>query len=763
MAAQTLHLGEPFPLTSTRYGTARGHHPLLLSNGADPVVFWTDGRYLRAARIGAGGASPSRVILDANTGDPEYDAVWTGRQFLVVAGTRDGVTGRLVAANGDPLGAPFVIVAGGRPHVAFNGRNALLLYTEPFSRQINTLLLTPDGTVAASPRLSAMTADGRLAVASNGSTFAAVVPRALEPRLLQFDGSGNLTSETILGTYGSSATIATDGRRYLAVGACGEAGPCSPAYTRLVDADGSVGPAVEHDALLPPFPFQPSAVWSGSEWVVAYVRGLLDSSGTLNVLHLDAATAAIAKREQQTAAESSLATVGGRVLAAWVGAHFYDAIYVGGLPLGSGVVTPVSIAPAFQLLPVAAAAANGTLIAWQEMGNGVTTLYTGFRAANGAWTERPVFSFPPSDCYYCYESTVNAYAASDGNEFILLSGLKMRRLDAAGLPIGDPISVPNNVSIQQLLWSGHDYFLLNYERITRLSPAGAITASVPMPKPIGQAFTFASDGSGGLLAVWVNRFISEFEQRTTGLFAVRLDRDLQPIDMTPIELTSDDPAITASSAAWDGEQYVVVWSGAKGVKAARFAATGAAMAKITQISSDLSSQTDVVPIRDGVAVRWFYYNGANTVAFLHRDGTVTAPAVVSAPGTPGTVAALPNGDAAYIEQAVLASYESRTRLTMRTISEAPLPSKPDAPLLSAQQSTLTWSAPPQPVSGYRVEMRRGDEPWVELEPVLAPEVHALVVNNGPAAYRVRAWNDAGLGAVSNNVVLGAVRRRASRP
>jgi hypothetical protein len=769
LAAQTLHLGEPFPLTSTRYGTARGHHPLLLSNGVDPVVFWTDGRYVRAVRVGSGIVSPSRVILEANTGEPSYDAVWTGHQFLVVAGTRDVVGGtgnqvaaRLVAANGEPLGAPFTIVAGGLPHVAFNGRNVLLIYTEPFSTQVNTLLLTANGNVVASPRLSGMRADGRVAVASNGSTFAAVVPRALEPRLLQFDGSGNLTSETILGTYGSSATIATDGRRYLAVGACGEGGPCSPAYTRLVDADGSVGPAVEHDALLPPFPFQPSAVWSGSEWVVAYIRGLSGTTGMLNVFHLDAKTAAISKREQQSAVESSLTAVGGRVLAAWVASRFYDTIYVAGLPLGSGVVTPVSIAPTFQILPVAATSANGTLVAWQELGSGVTTLYTGFRAAGGAWTERPIFSFPPNDCYYCYETTVNAYAAGDGNEFILVSGLELRRLDAAGAPIGNPIALPP-LSIQQLLWSGRDYFLLNYERITRLSPAGAITASVPMPKPIGQAFTFASDGSGGLLAVWVNRFISEFEQRTTGLFAVRLDRDLQPIDMTPIELTSDDPAITASSATWDGQQYVVAWSGAKGVKAARFAATGAAMPKITQISTDLSSQTDVVPIRDGVAVRWFYYNGANTVAFLHRDGTVTAPAVVSAPGTPGTVAALPNGDAAYVDQAVLASYESSMRLTMRTISEAALPSKPDAPRLSAQQSTLTWSAPPQPVSGYRVEMRRGDEPWVELEPVLAPEVHALVVNNGAAAYRVRAWNEAGLGALSNSVALGAVRRRASRP
>jgi hypothetical protein len=284
-----------------------------------------------------------------------------------------------------------------------------------------------------------------------------------------------------------------------------------------------------------------------------------------------------------------------------------------------------------------------------------------------------------------------------------------------------------------------------------------------MPKPIGQAMAFASDGNGGLLAIWIERYITEFTSATTGLYAVRLDRNLQPIDTTPIALAPDDPAITAPFATWDGEQYVVVWSGEKGLKAARFAATGTPTPKVTVISGNLTTETSVVPIRGGAAIRWRYYNGANTVAILHRDGTLTAPAVVSEPGNAGIIAALPNGDVAYVDRPVLASYETRPRLTMTTISEATLPSKPAAPLLATQQSTLTWSAPPQPVSGYRVEMRRGDEPWVELEPTFAPDVHALVVNNGPAVYRIRAWNDAGLGAYSNSVALGAVRRRTTRP
>jgi hypothetical protein len=762
LAAQTLHVGEPFPLTGTRYATTRGHQPLLLSNGVDPVVFWNDGRYVRVVRAGAGVVSPSRVILNAYPGEPEYDAVWTGRQFLVVAG---GVSGQLVAANGEPLGEPFFIVAGRRPRVAFNGRNVLLIYTKPFSNEIDTLLLSADGKVVASPHLSGMTADaGPVAVASNGSTFAAVAPRAVEPRLLQFDAGGNLTSETLLGTYGSTATIATDGRRYLAAVACGGGGPCSPAYTRLVDANGSVGPAVEHDALLPPFPFQPSAVWSGSEWIVAYVRGLSDSSGTLTVFHLDAATAQIAKREQQTAGGSALATVGGRVLAAWVGDRYYDTIYVGELPLGSGVVTPVSIAPTHQLLAVAASTANGTLVAWQEIGGGVTTLYTGFRAASGGWTERRVLAFPPnSGCYYCYENMLNVFAASDGNEFILLTGLTLRRLDAAGAPIGNPIALPNNLFYQQVLWSGRDYFLLNYETITRLSPAGAVTATIPMPQPIRQGASFATDGNGGLLAVWIDSYITEFASTTIALSAMRLDRDLQPIDPMPITLADHDGGLASPAVAWDGAQYVVVWSGKNGLSASRLAATGPAMPKVTPISSDRTSQISVVPTRDGVAVRWHFYNEANRVALLHRDGTLTEPSLVSAPGNPGIVAALPNGDAAYIEPDVLGEYASRPRLTMRTISETPLPPKPAAPLLSAQQSTLTWSAPPQPVSGYRLGMRRGGERWGERDPTLGADVRALVLNNGPAAYRIRAWNDAGLGAYSNTVALGAVRRRASRP
>jgi hypothetical protein len=761
-SAQPLSIGDRFPLTNTRYRTARGRAPLLVDNGAGAVVFWTDSRYVRATRVGA---LTSRVVLDGVSSAPEqFDAVWTGHQYLVVAG---GV-GRLVAANGDPLGAPFAIVAGGGSRLAWNGRNALLLYVDSASGQLASLLLNADGTRAAAPRqLAGLTYQtSRPALASNGDTFAAVVPHSGNPHLLLFDRNGNLTSDSILGEFGASGAIASDGRRYLVVLACAQEWTCAPAYARLVEADGRVGPPTPLDE---PYTWQPSAVWSGSEWIVSYVRGV-EEPGTLNVLHLDANAAGIERRETQTVAESSLAVVGGRVLAVLVGPHFYDTVTLSPLPLGGGGETELSLAAAWQIASAAASSANSVLVAWQEQGNHANTLNIGFRAADGSWSERAIVSIAPRSCFYCYEETLSVLAASDGHEFIVLtSGYDhyLRRFDATGAPIGGPIALPVYFFPQQILWSGHDYLLISHPTVMRLSTAGAITATLTLPSEVRQSSTYAADGHGGLLAAWIDGTISEFGLITTGVAALRIDDDLRKIDAAPIPLDTNGAQLSVLVAGWDGERYAVAWSGASGIKAARIAATGAPSPAIASVSSQQADDMAIVAAGGGTAIRWHVPSKAHSLAFFRRDGTSTAPATISTGREAGLLATLPDGDVAYIEAALLdgAPFENRSHVMTTIASAAALPAKPAPPSLTVVPNGLAWSAASQPVSGWRLELRRGDGPWVEVNPTFTPAVRSLIYPTPPepTAFRIRAWNDAGLSEYSNVVVIGAGRRRAAAP
>jgi hypothetical protein len=762
-AAQPLSIGDRFPLTNTRYRAARGRAPLLVANGTGAVVFWTDGRYVRSTHVGA---LASRVVLDVGSAPAElFDAVWTGRQYLVVIG---GVLGRLVAANGDPLGPPFAIAAGGGPRLAWNGRNALLLYSDSSSHQLASLLLNADGTRAAAPRqLTGLTYQtSRPALASNGDTFAAVIPHSNDPHLLLFDALGNLTADTVLGDFGAAGAIASDGRRYLAVLACAQEWTCAPAYARLVEVDGRVGPPTPLDE---PFSWQPSAVWSGSEWIVSYIRGV-EEPGTLNVLHMDADAAGIQRRETQTVAESSLAVVGGHVIAASVGPHFYDTVTLSPLPLGGGGETELSLAATWQIVSDAASSANGVLVAWQEQGNHANTLNTGFRAADGSWSERALVSIAPRGCFFCYEETLNVLAASDGHEFVVLtSGYEhvLRRFDAAGAPIGNPIPLPGDVYPQRILWSGHDYLLISHPTVTRLSTAGAVTATLTLPPSVGQSSTYASDGNGGLLAAWIDVTISEFGYFPNGVFALRLDDNLRPVDAAPIALDTTGVQLRTLAAGWDGERYVVAWSGASGIKAARIAANGAPSPAVASVSSQQADDIDIAPAGGGTAIRWHVPSASQSLAFFRRDGTSTASATISTSRFAGLLATLPDGDVAYLEASIPdgAPFESRAHVMTTIASAAPLPAKPAAPLLAAQANGLAWSAASQPVSGWRLELRRGDGPWVEVNPTFMPSVRSLLYPTPPepTAFRIRAWNDAGTSEYSNIVVIGAGRHRAAAP
>ncbi|HYC93343.1 MAG TPA: fibronectin type III domain-containing protein [Thermoanaerobaculia bacterium] len=774
--AQPSHLGDAFPLTATRYGTARGQQPLLLSNGRDPVLFWKGEGGIRVSRHVNGRFGMSRFVAAADGFDGSYDALWTGTHFLLVSRGSQGLAAWLLDATGEPRGGPFHLAEGYRPRIAFNGRHVLMLFAGPVvltqDVQLHVFLLTPDGLPAeAQPRPLGITPDGRAALASNGDSFAALVPKAFDPALLIFDANGRLQSTSVFATHGTGVAIASDGRRYLGVAACGENGPCSPAVSRLIDA-GTAGPPVELD---PPFHTSPTVVWNGTRWVIAYMRDVhLEEAATLQVVQLDSSARAIERREARPAVESSLAAIGDRVLAAWTFGRFVDTIHVGPIPFDTATSVPASFTATRQTLSAIESSARGTLVVWQETGDGKTTLYTGFRTLNGDWSERAILSSAPRDCFYCYEEGVHVILAGDGQQFMLYTsgeaGPVLRRLDGDGQPVGEPFSLPFFAS--HLLWNGREYLLLHGDRaVTRMTADGTLGSTGTLPSIFPQSGILAAGGDGGLIAVRIDTVYMNHYPHIAGLSVVRVDRNLNLIDTTPLRLAADDQALSTLAAGWDGRQYVIAWNGTPGIMAAQIAESGPANPKtVTIAAGERANEISIEAVPGAAAILWNKAWESNSLAFLRHDGSRTTPLTVSANPDrgyeSGRIAPLPNGDLAYVESSQLepAPFENTLRVTFRVIGGAPLPPRPAAPRLTVQGDILTWEAPPQPVDGFCLEARLDDGPWIEIavRPRDARTFRLPLTTGSRYAFRIRAWNEAGTGAYS---VAGAtpLKRRAVRP
>jgi hypothetical protein len=730
----------------------------LRTNGRDAFVFWIDDR-LRVRRLVHGEKELGRPIFDLPVTDAftRFDAVWTGDHFLVAIDTRTNILGRIVDANGVPIGEPFTIADHAAFwHMASNGKYVLTLTMG----DNQAITLTPDGRPSGLPgqQVPPFSATAPV-VTSNGTGFAALFTTGSGQKLLTFDANGQIVTERLITSdFGGNWSIASDGNRYLAVSSYAAR---SDAY--LVNSDGSAVATMAVDESPSLFFGNPTAVWTGSNWAIAY-DAAGQSTSEVRLANLNAASQTIVSRQALPFDENwAIAALGGHLVGTWTDA---GTIQSGEVPLTAGAES-VAFAAARQGLMAAASSADASLAVWHELDDGKVTTRAGTRTRSGLWREEKIDV-----------ASATAIAASDGQEFVVILGNQAIFLDRNAKPLRSTTIAAFTPSA--VAWNGSNYGLIgifNGAMVTALLSSDGSVSDARVISAAQQAVapSIASDGSG-FFATWFTSApcgpIEDLCIPTSGLSGIHLDAELRPTDPNPTIFAAGENVIPGAGVAWNGKRYVVAWSSlTKGVAAASIGASGPP--EIRVLSPRPGASISISTIDGAAAIGWSDLTTADYLAAIVRDdGQLAGPDVIhQEPAGVSSIAqltAFANGELmlAYSSPQTAAPQHGTTHVMM-AIGTLALPPLPSAPLLTVRRETATanleWTAPPQPVAGYRVEYRIGDGLWTEVDTWLDATQRTLSIPltspGNTYSFRVRAWNDAGAGAYSAS---GAERRRAAR-
>ena len=768
--AQNLTFGQPFAVTNTRYGTAQAL-PVLRTNGRETFVFWID-NVLRVTRYEKGERRLGLPVFDIPMNEfSHFDAVWTGDHFVVVTHDSHGrIIGRIVDDNGRPQGETFTIVDGGSfPSVAFNGKYILLVY---FSNRTYSLALKPDGHPASfEPQIIGFTFSFPAHVASNGNGFIAIVPDDGD-QLWMFDQNAQPTVRRRLGDVTPQRSLTSDGQRYLSVESRN-----GNMNAMVIGPDGTLGSTFVFDQSTDNTTFTaPAAAWtSAGRWAIAYTASSTTKT-ELRIAELDFVGQQVVSRTTGDAAQGTIMTIGSRGVAAWPDRNGRGA-YIGDLPLDVSKGEPVTYAPADQRVLATTTSADGTtLIVWQETGDGHVATRAGVRMSDGRWREREL---PASGGV--------AVAANDGHEFMVVVNQTAVRLNAEGEVVPGGTSPVSAFRPDGIAWNGSNYGIIGMKDgavvTALLSPAGTVSnvTTVPFSAGVSQSPFIASNGSGFYVA-WFTPNPSQLCDPACpprSVAAIHLDSQLHSVDPSPTLFGgSEDESIFGGALTWNDGRYVLVFSSSKqGIVAARVGTTGG-VTSLSTVASQAGFGLAARPTAGGVAIGWHLSQGAEitgyVVAVLRNDGTIDGPRLIHSDTTfPWSkLEALSGGRVAYIFSTVQNNdpYKGASHVMMQVGSLA-LPQRPDAPeptiAKDLHRIRVTWTAPPQPVTGYRVEYKVLDGTvWNEFDQWHDPDQRVMVfvppAENAVYAFRIRAFNDAGAGSYSAAVSLNSLRRRSVR-
>jgi hypothetical protein len=768
--------GKPFPLTNTRYGAMEGN-ARLVTDGHSTLMFWSTLDQIRVTKIVDGERRGGRAILESWPG-ADFDVVWSGRHYLLATYDLDGgspgaVRVRLLDANGDPEGSGFKVAEEGTdPRIATNGETMLVLYGARQS-SLRHSVIAADGSVKMPARLLRHVAEGAYYVASNGSGFAAVAGTQSGTHLLLFDGEGNVVSETMLAPWlNRDLAIVSNGRDYFVTWSNGNA-----LQGVLVSADGDISRPLIVDPSWPYGGPRHATAWSGDSWVVAY-RPWDDG---LRFTWVDASVRSVIGIERGTwaAFAPSIVNAGGRLTVLWKTSSYGPGMaVVSQLPLpatGSGDVATWGAAE--QQLLATASGSDSTLVMWSELVDSERTYRVGVRTRNGEWFERSLGAAPDSG---------RVIAAGNDDDFVVVTRAGLwnsptiaHRLDSRGRLLSTT-EIP--FAVRAAAPRGDDFVLAGQRDregvIATFSKSGVLSPPVKFVDDAGSGYMAVAVSGTTTLVTWTVRPQCPFAcpAPDNQITVLRLDSALRPLEQ-PRSIGSSE--FSGAKVTASGNEFVLAWSESDKLRTIRIPVTGDWQGDAWSVTRGMSVRgADVLATPAGVVYAWQTYDltrsafhllpGNGEIAGPDRPPVLSARRIDLSP----LLAVLPNGDIGLFATApnLAAPHHGARRVMMIAASFTGLGTAPDAPRLTASRTggpiRLEWSAPPQPVNGYRVEYRIGDGSWNELDEWFTANdlVKTLPWQQPVVAFRVRAFNDAGASDYSQVAAVGTGvgKRRAVR-
>lgn len=769
--AQPSHVGEPFPLTNTRYGADTASRSRVVTDGRDFYLFWSAASNIRMTKLVAGERRAGRAVAPpAPTSD--FDVVWTGRHFLVafVDFQTKTIHAQLVNLDGERVGGPIPVGGTGLAvRLIPNGRAFLLIYTnveQPGSLWVATL---SESGVTRAPRQLLFPAAGQYFRyadgASNGNGFAVVAGRPDGDRLFLFDRDGELQSATIFDEDLWTAQIVSDGRGgYLLM---------RMRLNTTTDADTVMSRVDANGTFLDSTPLDGEdgrvidILWNGAGYTAAIVD--VEDRST-RIVYLDQSGQHVTATEPVAPQTDHLAisVLGTRTLLNW-------GSFIAELPLTSPAGTVATFGAANQSLLTTAAGPHSTLLVWSESIDGKSELRAGVRASDGRWTEQVLAA----------QSSEFALAVDNGREFAVFyrfqssrNGL-LRRIAYDGSLTGQPVNVTAPFNIHSILWNGASYVLAGADyhffqftdldmKVAFMSADGTVSEPVLVRGGTVGRPQLAWNGQT-YLATW------NLDQHPDNpLRGARLDASLHRLSAQDLDL-GNDPQWSAKIAA-DGSDFLVLRNDVQ-LSLTRVSSTGSIGTPVPiPESSNAGYSMDLAPVSGGIAVTWQneISRAYRVATFRQGSSAVVSSEVVLETYTlaPARVVAMPGGRAAFVTSVPndAAPHHGARRVTAVILDLAPLAPPATAPTvtvrLQGSRYRIEWTALPEPVTGYRVEYRIGDGNWNEIERSPDPDVRsATFIPTRPAtvyAFRVRAMNDGGMGPYSKPVAAYTGKRRATR-
>jgi hypothetical protein len=799
VSTQALQFGDAYWLTNTRYGTVPGE-ARLASNGDDVFLFWISAGSVRVTKLVDGVKRVGRPVLSTSgTSIDDFDVVWNGSNFVVAATKDYNIIGRLVDRTGEPIAGEFMVNGNAfAPRLAFNGSTILLLHRGVGFSGVGSLPLTKNGVAAGYGGQAVQLIGESFAVASNGTGFMAISASFLNVQLVHFNANGVISGTSELAGSANAGSrevaIATNGSRYFASWLEDRAG----GFATTADDSGAamrIRFAEQTDATYA----APSAVWSGSDYVLAYLRN--DSSGAaLQTVHFDAQAAPTTTDPEQPAADASKATAmlhkSGRVLIAWN--RDEDAV-VGELPVAAPSDAWSTFGAAAQTLLATATSADATLVVWSERVNGASSVRVGVREHDGDWSERLLAN----------TDVVHAVAASDGTNFLIVTTGADRasvayRVDARGVVFGRATQIPFEAT--GVAWNTSRYGIIG-ERASQtqewnndvvaatLSATGALSP-VTLIRAADETGTsdepaIASEGSN-FLAVWLatdNPFCPFPCIVSTGVEGARLGSDLARLDATDLSIAPRSAVTSPPAIAWNGSEYVVASDDYLTMNVAFVSPSGAVSRKILADSKTIVRAPQAKAIGSGrVVVAWSdrgtgfpggaKYTPRHQFAFVHGNGTIEPAGAIADDASDRFALSADANRIFYVSNIAWADapHHGASRVAMRVAHHwaagLPAPVPPPVQEVTAHledgRMVVEWSgggAGAAP-SGYRIEYRVGDGAWNEVAAWYGWQTfRASLVMPDNTAFRVRAFGEGGASlpsAPTPALRLPTPKRRAVR-